>query len=636
MINRHGTALLGIGLLVIFGPCAGSSEPSPATSEILESIRSQALFFEDFNDDGWQSRWKHSSDPKYNGRFITAAAKNWTGKGLKIPDSSRYYGLTALLPSPIDPVVRQGGSSGPSETPLPLVVQYEVRYDSGVTCGGSYLKLLSADSALEPQGLRESTPYSIMFGPDKCGGPGKIHLILRHRHALTGTVTEKHLSAAPLPESSDIYTHVYTLRIGPDHRYEILVDGSSRSSGSLLEEGVLAPPLLPPREVPDPDDIKPADWVEQATIPDPDAVKPEGWDEREQIEDEDAVKPKGWREDEPEMIDDPAAKKPADWDDEEDGAWEPPQLPNPRCKVGCGPWRRPLKPNPAFKGAWKPPHIPNPKYKGPWVQKRIPNPDFYTDPEPLRSGVAPIGGVALELWTVDSGYMFDNILLTRDPAVAEAARRGLWQPRHEAEVAAFEAQVKANEDAERRRQKTEAEERRKKRAQAGAQGRVAEAFEQLTERVLGLFEAGGLLSPLAPSLAPLLEWLRGNPQGSGVLLGGLPLLVLLPLLLRTAFGGGKKKGNASPVVAATEADRADGSEDEDEEPAGGEGAQQGEQESPEAAAAGGGDGDSGDAAAAAEEERKEGTKEEIAADAEEEEEEEPAAKGPRRRTPRVA
>jgi hypothetical protein len=39
------------------------------------------------------------------------------------------------------------------------------------------------------------------------------------------------------------------------------------------------------------------------------------------------------------------ATKPEDWDDEEDGDWEPPRVPNPKCKEapGCGEWKRPTK-----------------------------------------------------------------------------------------------------------------------------------------------------------------------------------------------------------------------------------------------------------------------------------------------------
>ena len=57
--------------------------------------------------------------------------------------------------------------------------------------------------------------------------------------------------------------------------------------------------------------------------------------------------------------------QPDDWDTEEDGEWEAPSIPNPKCKAapGCGPWTRPLKPNPAFKGKWAAPLVDNPEYK---------------------------------------------------------------------------------------------------------------------------------------------------------------------------------------------------------------------------------------------------------------------------------
>lgn len=42
-----------------------------------------------------------------------------------------------------------------------------------------------------------------------------------------------------------------------------------------------------------------------------------------------------------------------------------PQIPNPKCETspGCGPWERPHKRNPNYKGVWLPPRIPNPNYK---------------------------------------------------------------------------------------------------------------------------------------------------------------------------------------------------------------------------------------------------------------------------------
>lgn len=71
------------------------------------------------------------------------------------------------------------------------------------------------------------------------------------------------------------------------------------------------------------------------------------------------------------------------------------------------------------------------------MQRQVPNPDHYEDAAPLHNGVAPVGAVALELWTVDQGYMFDNVLITRDPGAAEEARERLWKPRHAAEVGGY-------------------------------------------------------------------------------------------------------------------------------------------------------------------------------------------------------
>ncbi|KAG2494437.1 hypothetical protein HYH03_007489 [Edaphochlamys debaryana] len=596
-------------------------------AEVLSAIRAKALFFEDFNDGTWSERWRHSSDPKYTGRFGTHKAKEWTNQGLRIPDKSKHYGLSALLPAPVEPVV------GPGQ---PLVVQYEVKYNEGIQCGGSYLKLLSADPDLTPERLVDSTPYSIMFGPDRCGA-GKVHLIFRHKHAKNGTVSEKHLVGPPQPEVND-YTHLYTLKITPDHQYEIRIDGDLRASGSLLNESALAPPLLPPADVPDPEDVKPADWVDLSVIPDPKAVKPADWDEREKIEDPDAKKPKGWMDNEPKTINDPAARRPADWDDEEDGVWEPPQIPNPKCKkAGCGPWQRPLKANPAYKGAWKAPLIDNPDYKGPWVQRRIPNPHHYEDPAPLSSGVAPIGGVALELWTTDSGYMFDNVLITRDPATAELALERLWRPRYDAEKKAFEKGLKEAEEREKERKKADKEKaRREKKARRKADRRGSEALDQLVDWILALFDKGGKLEFAAPYARPLTEWLRDNPDGIVLLLGVTPLMLLTFLTLYRTFGPssrdkdgeGQRSRAALAAAKRTDAPVPDQEDEPEQEEAAGQEDEEAE-EVPDAVPLEGAEVEPEPAA-------KEAAVKEPEIEKQEEEEEEEPTKGARRRTRRAA
>lgn len=71
--------------------------------------------------------------------------------------------------------------------------------------------------------------------------------------------------------------------------------------------------------------------------------------EPEFVEDATAVKPAGWYEHEALYIADPDARRPAGWRDEEDGVWEPPVIPNPKCRKGmCGEWRRPLVRNPKY------------------------------------------------------------------------------------------------------------------------------------------------------------------------------------------------------------------------------------------------------------------------------------------------
>ena len=57
---------------------------------------------------------------------------------------------------------------------------------------------------------------------------------------------------------------------------------------------------------------------------------------------------------------------------------------NPKCLEarGCGPYVRPMKKNPDYKGMWKAPMIENPEYKGEWKAKQIPNMNFFEDKNP--------------------------------------------------------------------------------------------------------------------------------------------------------------------------------------------------------------------------------------------------------------
>lgn len=357
-----------------------------------------------------------------------------------MPEKAKHYGISTALPAPVDPSTE------------PLVLQFDLKLSDGLSCGGAYLKFLTHEASFQPADLKDNSPYTVMFGPDKCGATNKVHLILRHTNQKTKAIEEKHLVSPPSVLTDD-NTHVYTAILYPgNNSYAVLIDGEERKAGSLFND--FDPAIVPPQEIDDPEDSKPKDWVDEPKIADPDAKKPDDWDEDapEFIPDEEAEKPEGWLDDEPTEIDDPEAEKPEDWDDEEDGDWEAPQVPNPKCKdaPGCGEWVRPTKANPAYKGKWTAPLIDNPKYKGPWAPRKIANPSFHNDTAPL-SHIGQVGAVAVEIWTMDNNYYFDNVVVGNSPAEAAAIRESTMASKKaiEKEIAdRKEAEAKAKADKE--------------------------------------------------------------------------------------------------------------------------------------------------------------------------------------------
>ncbi|GAA5935602.1 calnexin [Sporobolomyces koalae] len=321
-------------------------------------------------------------------------------KGLVLKSKAAHHAISAPFDFALDPKGK------------PLIVSYEVKLQKGLDCGGAYVKLLSeSDSGIQAEEFSDQTPYTIMFGPDRCGSTQKVHFIFRHRNPLTGEIEEKHLKNPPAPKLSKT-TALYTLIVRPeDQSYEIKINDESVKKGSLLED--FTPSVNPSKEIDDPEDVKPSDWVENPKISDPDAVKPADWDEDapSSIEDPDATQPEDWLVDEPATVPDPEAEKPEEWSDEDDGEWIAPQVPNPRCQTaaGCGPWKRPEIANPAYKGKWFAPLIDNPDYKGPWAPRKISNPGYYEDNEPANFN--KIAGIGFELWSMTDDILFDNIFV---------------------------------------------------------------------------------------------------------------------------------------------------------------------------------------------------------------------------------
>ena len=152
------------------------------------------------------------------------------------------------------------------------------------------------------------------------------------------------------------------------------IDGESIYEGSLKEDWE----LLAPKEIKDPEDKKPSDWVDDSMMDDPEDKKPDGWVEEKRIVDSKATKPD-------------------DWDDEEDGEWEAPMIDNPD-----------------YKGEWTVKRISNPAYKGFWEAKKIANPEYVDDDNLYK--YEDFGFIGFDLWQVKGNTIFDNIIITDDAA----------------------------------------------------------------------------------------------------------------------------------------------------------------------------------------------------------------------------
>jgi len=278
-----------------------------------------------------------------------------------------------------------------------LVLQYRIKHEQSIDCGGGYVKLLP--STTDQKNFNGDAEYNIMFGPDICGSSTKrIHVILTHKG-------KNHLINKNIPCETDELSHLYTLILRPDNTYEVLVDNVQKASGKIDEDW----DILPPKKIKDPKVSKPADWVDEKEIVDPEDKKPEGWD------------------DTPKEIVDPDAKKPDDWDDDLDGEWEAPKIPNPE-----------------YKGEWRAKLIPNPEYKGEWVHPEIDNPDYKFDAN-LYS-FADNGVLGIEIWQVKAGTIFDDFLVTDSVEHAKTEAEGILK-RIAGEKAAKEEQdkIKAEE-----------------------------------------------------------------------------------------------------------------------------------------------------------------------------------------------
>merc|ERR1712227_685602 len=163
----------------------------------------EVYFEEDFSGD-WESRWTQSKAKDGLGVMKVSAGKYYSdpeaGKGLQTSQDAKFYAISAKT--------KEFSNEGKT-----LVVQFTVKHEQDIDCGGGYLKL----GAFEPEKFEGSSEYNIMFGPDICGATKKTHVIFNYK----GKNLDK---KKEVRAESDTLSHLYTLIVKPDNTYEVQID----------------------------------------------------------------------------------------------------------------------------------------------------------------------------------------------------------------------------------------------------------------------------------------------------------------------------------------------------------------------------------------------------------------------------
>ena len=149
-------------------------------------------------------------------------------KGIQTSEDARFYGLSAKLSEPF------------SNEGKEMVIQFSVKHDQELDCGGAYIKLLPD---MDQSKFGGDTPYAVMFGPDICGSTRRTHAIFHYPPKNDNLLIKDDLRV-----ETDKLSHLYTLVVRPDNTYEVLIDLESVRKGPLDE----AWDFLLPKEIKDP------------------------------------------------------------------------------------------------------------------------------------------------------------------------------------------------------------------------------------------------------------------------------------------------------------------------------------------------------------------------------------------------
>eukprot|EP00658_Telonema_sp_P-2_P046966 TRINITY_DN3538_c0_g1_i5.p1 TRINITY_DN3538_c0_g1~~TRINITY_DN3538_c0_g1_i5.p1 ORF type:complete len:245 (+),score=101.15 TRINITY_DN3538_c0_g1_i5:54-788(+) len=224
-----------------------------ATAIIAGAASAKVFFHEDFAS---MDKWVDSTAKDSYGKFTLSSGEFHGDKdinqGLKTSQDAHFYASSVEMP---EEVTNDGKE---------FVVSLSVKHEQGLDCGGGYVKLTPA---MDPTKFNGDSEYHLMFGPDQCGSSRRVHAIFNYKG-------ENRLWKKEPRYPDDKLTHVYTLRVKPDNTYEMYIDQELKESGNLEDDWK----LLEDKEINDPEDKKPEDWVDEAEMNDPEDKKPDDWD----------------------------------------------------------------------------------------------------------------------------------------------------------------------------------------------------------------------------------------------------------------------------------------------------------------------------------------------------------------------
>jgi calreticulin len=107
-----------------------------------------------FPTDSWEKRWISSTHKGSDaGKFVLTAGKFYgdaeQSKGIQTSQDAKFYASSAEF-KPF------------SNKDKPLVLQFTVKHEQNIDCGGGYAKLF--DCSLDAKDMHGDSPYLIMFG----------------------------------------------------------------------------------------------------------------------------------------------------------------------------------------------------------------------------------------------------------------------------------------------------------------------------------------------------------------------------------------------------------------------------------------------------------------------------------------